>query len=91
MCSSDLSVAQDGPITEEHLPLEIRDGPCMTPPMGEVHSLKDEVAEAERRAIRRALSMTGGNRTAAARQLGIHRTGLYQKMRHYGLESRRKL
>ena len=85
------SVAQDGPITEEHLPLEIRDGPCMTPPMVEVHSLNDEVAEAERRAIRRALSMTGGNRTAAARQLGIHRTGLYQKMRHYGLESRRKL
>ncbi|MGC8603880.1 MAG: helix-turn-helix domain-containing protein, partial [Desulfomonilaceae bacterium] len=32
-----------------------------------------------------------GNRTDAARLLGIHRTGLYQKMRRHGLDVPSKL
>jgi DNA-binding NtrC family response regulator len=43
------------------------------------------MALAERRVIEKALRFTGGNRTQAARLLGIHRTGLHQKLRAYGL------
>lgn len=49
--------------------------------------LKDAVAEAERQAIIKALAATENNRAAAARLLGIHRTGLYQKMKKHGLIS----
>lgn len=41
--------------------------------------------ELEEVAVRRALEEHGGNRSRAARALGIHRTTLYQKMRRYGL------
>jgi DNA-binding NtrC family response regulator len=40
----------------------------------------------EQRAIERALRETQGNRTKAARRLGIARTQLYQRLRKYGLE-----
>ncbi|WP_035257086.1 sigma-54 interaction domain-containing protein [Desulfatirhabdium butyrativorans] len=47
--------------------------------------LKAQLEAAERRAVIDALRASGGNRTLAARQLGIHRTGLYQKMQKYGV------
>ena len=85
------SVAGEGSISEEHLPMEIRDGVRTAPPVqGELRCLKDEMASAERRAIERALSITGNNRTEAACLLGIHRTGLYQKLKRHGLESDKK-
>ena len=48
-------------------------------------SLDDSRRESERSAIDRALSRTGGNRTAAARVLGISRRTLYNKMKDLGL------
>jgi len=85
------SIAKDGSISEEHLPLEIRDSEKM-PSMiqNSPQTLKDEMALAERQAIQRALSLTHGNCAKAARLLGIHRTGLYQKMKRHGLDGRRK-
>ncbi len=81
------SVAGDGPILEENLPMEIRNGERLNSTVDqEPHPLKDEMAIAEKRAIQRALNLSNGNRTEAARLLGIHRTGLYQKMRRYGLD-----
>ncbi len=41
--------------------------------------------ELERGLIERALDMTGGNRTAAARLLGISRRGLLYKIKTYGI------
>lgn len=41
--------------------------------------------EVERQTIRSALARHDGNRTRAARELGIHRTTLLRKMRRYGL------
>jgi DNA-binding NtrC family response regulator len=38
------------------------------------------VAEAERRAIREALAASAGNRTAAARRLGMPRSVLYERL-----------
>ncbi|MBI4604131.1 MAG: sigma-54-dependent Fis family transcriptional regulator, partial [Planctomycetes bacterium] len=50
---------------------------------------KARLAEAfERRAVQRALERHGGNITAAARQLGIHRQSLQQKMAQLGIGRR---
>ena len=48
-------------------------------------SLKDLVAETERRAIQHALEQTGWNRSQAARLLGISRRQLFDKIQQYGL------
>ena len=40
---------------------------------------------AEKKAILNALSKTKGNKTAAANELNIHRTVLYDKMRKHGI------
>ncbi len=42
--------------------------------------------ELEARAIRQALTQTGGNNTQAARLLGIHRDTLISKMKKFGIE-----
>ena len=44
------------------------------------------IARLERMLIRRALVRSAGNRTEAARALGIHRQLLYAKMKRYGLD-----
>ena len=44
------------------------------------------VEEAERQLIVQALKETGGNRTQAARKIGISRRTLHRKLKQYGLE-----
>lgn len=44
------------------------------------------LAQAERRQVAKVLARSGGNRSEAARLLGITRTTLYKKMQEYGLE-----
>ncbi len=51
-------------------------------------SLKEAVAALERRMIADALERAGGNRSEAARQLGIARAQLYLKMEEYGIRGR---
>ena len=55
-------------------------------------SLKEIVSTAvglvERHYIEVALDAVGGNRTAAARMLGVSRQGLYDKLARYGIDSR---
>ncbi|WP_406676702.1 sigma 54-interacting transcriptional regulator [Neomoorella carbonis] len=48
--------------------------------------LKEAVAEAEKATIQRALAAAGGNKQEAARLLGIHPSGLYQKLKRYSIE-----
>jgi two-component system response regulator AtoC len=48
-------------------------------------TLHDAVAAAEREAIARALSAAGGNRRAAAQQLGVSLRTLFYKMERHGL------
>jgi DNA-binding NtrC family response regulator len=48
-------------------------------------TLKDAVAALERRMIAEALERAAGNRSEAARQLGIARAQLYLKMEEFGL------
>jgi DNA-binding NtrC family response regulator len=58
-------------------------GPPAAPEEG--LSLREAVADLERRMIVRALERATGNRSEAARQLGIGRPLLYAKMEQYGL------
>ena len=47
--------------------------------------LRHILEDAEKRAIIEALRLSGGNKARAAKMLGIHRTGLYQKLKRYQL------
>jgi len=60
------------------IPSELTEG-------GEPVPLRALLAEVERRAIQRALTDTGGNRTKAAERLGISRRQLFDKIREYDL------
>jgi PAS domain S-box-containing protein len=52
---------------------------------GNQSSLKDVQARTEMEAIRYALKESSYNKARAARELGIHRTLLYKKMKKYGI------
>jgi PAS domain S-box-containing protein len=74
-------VCGDGPVDLPHLPEELAGS---RPPGGGVdvraaHDLLDA------RAIQAALERNRGNRTAAARDLGIHKTTLFRRMKRLGL------
>jgi DNA-binding NtrC family response regulator len=51
-------------------------------------TLRDAVAAVEKRMIANALERAGGNRSEAARQLGIGRPQLYAKIEEYGLDKK---
>ena len=48
--------------------------------------LEQAVASLERRMTQRALARASGNKTEAARILGIHRQHLYSKLKKFGVE-----
>jgi DNA-binding NtrC family response regulator len=56
-----------------------------TPPQGDASTLDAHRVEAERAAIRDALGRAQGNRTQAARLLGVSRRTLYNKLTDLGL------
>lgn len=69
-----------------HLPQDLLDQSIEpVPPEGVELNLKEQLQQAEKAAIENALAFTQGKRAAAADLLGIHRTGLYQKMKKYGI------
>jgi transcriptional regulator with PAS, ATPase and Fis domain len=81
-------------LNPEHLPAEIRS------PAGGIGSRRDRerspegvptLDDAEREAIERALAHTRGNKTLAAKLLGISRHTLRAKARKYGLEEETEL
>lgn len=76
-------------IRPEHLPAALADGRLQGGVTGETSArpelleLDEAVARAETDAIRRALRLAKGNKQEAARILGIHPSGLYQKLKKY--------
>jgi DNA-binding NtrC family response regulator len=57
-------------------------------PLEDGLTLKEAVARLERQMIARVLERVGGNRSEAARQLGIGRPQLYAKIEEYGLDDK---
>jgi two-component system response regulator AtoC len=53
--------------------------------LSSVRPLREDVARAERHALEKALAQSKGNRTLAARLLGISRQTLYSKLEEYGI------
>ncbi len=51
-----------------------------------LHPLEEQLRDAERRALLKALERAKGNRTQAARLLGIGRRTLYSKLEEYSIE-----
>jgi PAS domain S-box-containing protein len=68
--------ARDDPVTP----------PPRTDPLPIGGDLKRSKADHERERIRAALEASGGNVTAAAGMLGVHRTVLHKKIRRYALK-----
>ncbi len=83
--------ADDGVIRPEHLPEEVRRRATTDVPGGGApHKGRRYSAPADRtmekQEIVGALRETGGNRTHAAKRLGMSRSALWIKMQRYGLE-----
>jgi PAS domain S-box-containing protein len=80
-----LIVCNEDEIDIDHLPpsiVQASDSSLHKPLPGR---LKDILNDAEKKAVRDALAWSKNNRSKAAESLGIHRTGLYQKMKKYKL------
>lgn len=73
-------LTDSGGIEKEHLLLPLRPPP--SPPRD---ALKTRVETAERNAVLTVLDQVGGNRSKAAKLLGISRSSLYDRLRKYGL------
>jgi formate hydrogenlyase transcriptional activator len=71
----------DASIEARHLPPEVRQSAGRPPAVGSVRSL----AEAEKETIAAALAATKGNKTQAAKLLGIARVTLREKMELYDI------
>jgi transcriptional regulator with PAS, ATPase and Fis domain len=77
-------------IQNEHLPPLQLLRPSQSPPAPplsyqEAETLQDVMARVEREHIRRALEGANGNKTEAARRLGISVRNLYYKMEKHGI------
>ena len=72
-------------ITMEHLPLELRR--LSSTGHGAPATSLSELKQAEARVIRDALAKHGGNKTRAARELGINPSTLWRKMKKLGIQS----
>jgi transcriptional regulator with PAS, ATPase and Fis domain len=71
-------VCEDGLIRPQDL--------CLAPPMVPMMVDSTDLNVVERQAIERAMREVNGNKSRAARQLGISRTQLYYRLRKHGLE-----
>ncbi len=77
-----------GDILPEHLPPTMR-RPITKPAPSNQEDTKELAGimeEAEKQAIYKALETAGGNRSQAAKILGIHRSGFYQKLSKYQIK-----
>ncbi len=82
-----LAVTCPAPVVRpEHLPPEYRAAGVAAQHPGPGGTLAEQMREFERRVICQALQAAGGNRSRAAKNLGISRKTLWEKMRFLGLD-----
>jgi DNA-binding NtrC family response regulator len=81
-------LADGGRIGAEHLPESVRQRQAPAAAAGAAvpaGTVKDKLADLERRSIEEALAVEHGNQTRAARRLGMSRRALIYKIEKYGL------
>jgi len=76
-------LAGPGLLRDEHVLLDLRGGPVGAPPVAPPDL---NLEENERRLVRAALQRADGNKSRAARLLGITRRTLYSRLRLLGME-----
>ena len=76
-----------GVLRTDHLPAGFGGQPARQAGGGGAPALREVLAEVECREIRQALQRAGGNKSQAARQLGISYPNLLKKARLYGLNA----
>ena len=82
-----LNLAPEKTIYPEHLPEIINEDKKQdNKSKNDNLTLNEIVARTEKRAIINAIKKADGNRTKAARELGIHRTSLYHKINKYNIK-----
>jgi DNA-binding NtrC family response regulator/pSer/pThr/pTyr-binding forkhead associated (FHA) protein len=77
-------LAESGRIEPAHLPASVRDHGTPSA-RARAGSVRDRMEELERRSIEEALAAESGNKTRAARRLGLSRRALIYKLDKYGL------
>ena len=75
----------DGVLRPEHLPVVIAGTPGRDEDRAVVPPLRETLAAIECREITRAMEITGGNKSAAARLLKISYPNLLKKIKHYAI------
>jgi len=75
----------EGVLRVEHLPAEIAGAGDQLTVSDDIPPLKETLAAIECREITRALKVSGGNKSQAARILKISYPNLLKKIRHYGI------
>lgn len=73
-------------ISAEHLPPNLKKSFDRKDLVSGTKDLAGIVAETEKQAIYKALETAGGNRSKAAKILGIQRSAFYQKLQKYGIQ-----
>jgi DNA-binding NtrC family response regulator len=86
-----IAVAGGEVVSPAHLSARVRVGNdsgsrSARSPDTRTRTLRDVAAEVEKSAVAEALARYGGNRTRAARSLGLSRQGLTKKMKRLGLQ-----
>jgi PAS domain S-box-containing protein len=76
-------LCREGQIELEHLPKEIVP---VSFKIGSARRMQDVLTTVEAQIIREALDRNAGNRLAAARELGMHKSTLFRKARLLGIE-----
>jgi len=85
-------ISEQGPIDLEHLPPKLLGGAGETAgpaPAPAPAPVIDHDDLSEKAALLRALQASGGNQSAAARILGVNRVTVYNRMKKYGIKSKR--
>jgi DNA-binding NtrC family response regulator len=79
-------LCRGGSLGLRDLPASVRGGPGVTAPPARFLERSDlTVREAEKQLIMRALREAAGNRTEAARKIGVSRRTLHRKLHEYDL------
>ena len=83
-----ISLMDDGEeqITPKHLPPVLKKSRRMEETEGSCANLTLIMDDAEKQAIYKALEVADGNKSKAAKLLGIHRSGFYQKLQKHNIK-----